>query len=380
MPRMSAEPTKPLVVVRTLVYNHAPFLRDCLNGIVMQETTFPFVAVVHDDASTDGSADIIREYAEKYPDIIKPIYEKENQYSKRDGSLSRVMNTACELYGAKYRALCEGDDYWTSPHKLQMQVDWLEQHPEYSMVCCNGVIQTPDETLSTAEEYQKLNWPYKQETGDCTLEELVKLGGRYILTAGLVYRRGIRDLYPPECRNLPCGDYVLKLFAALTGKIYYFADRMVVYRFQSLPTAWSVKQLTKKVNHLKDIAWKHDVHLLAAADRYSEFKYMALFRAKAFAYAKGFLEMYPHIRKEIMQEMGYVLEYRYHQPYIRQGRLRWYLSHSVLWPEWLRFFCVSRAQQFSLGLGRLHFLAIYRKEQETLVNICGKTILRLKRS
>ena len=124
----------PLVSIRCLVYNHEPFLRQCLDGFVMQKTTFPFEAIVHDDASTDGSAAIIREYAEKYPDIIKPIYETENQYSKHDGSLGRNI-TAVADPNAKYIATCEGDDYWTDPNKLQLQVDFLESHSDYYMSC-----------------------------------------------------------------------------------------------------------------------------------------------------------------------------------------------------------------------------------------------------
>ena len=125
---------KPLVAIKCLVYNHEPYLRDCLEGFVMQQTNFPFVAIVHDDASTDGSAAIIREYEEKYPNIIKPIYETENQYSKRDGSLGRIMNAAVDATGAKYVAMCEGDDYWTDPLKLQKQVDFLESHIDYGLV------------------------------------------------------------------------------------------------------------------------------------------------------------------------------------------------------------------------------------------------------
>lgn len=120
-----------LVSIKCAVYNHEPYLRQCLEGFVMQKTNFQFEAIVHDDASTDGSATIIREYAEKYPDIIKPIYETENQYSKRDGSLSRIMNAACK---GKYIAVCEGDDYWIDPLKLQKQVDFLEENPDYGLV------------------------------------------------------------------------------------------------------------------------------------------------------------------------------------------------------------------------------------------------------
>lgn len=124
---------EPLVIIRCITYNHEPYIRQCLDGIVMQKTTFPFFAVVHDDASTDGTASIIREYAEKYTDIIHPIFETQNQYSKHDGSLRRIMDDACK--DAKYIAICEGDDYWTDPLKLQKQVVFLEEHPDYSLCC-----------------------------------------------------------------------------------------------------------------------------------------------------------------------------------------------------------------------------------------------------
>lgn len=119
-----------MVTIRCFAYNHEPYIRQCLDGFVMQKTNFRFEAIVHDDASTDGTAAIIREYAEKYPDIIKPIFETENQYSKHDGSLRRIMN---EHTRGKYTALCEGDDYWIDPLKLQKQVCFLEKNPEYGM-------------------------------------------------------------------------------------------------------------------------------------------------------------------------------------------------------------------------------------------------------
>lgn len=96
----------------------------------MQQTDFCFEVIVHDDASTDGTANIIREYAEKYPNIIKPILERENQWSKKDGSLERIMN---EHTHGKYIALCEGDDYWIDPYKLQKQVDIMEMMKRWGL-------------------------------------------------------------------------------------------------------------------------------------------------------------------------------------------------------------------------------------------------------
>ena len=129
---MTAENTSEPVMVSIicLTYNHSKYIRDCLEGFICQKTNYRFEAIVHDDASFDDTQSVICDYAEKYPEIIKPILEKENQYSKRDGSLQRIINN--ELRG-KYVALCEGDDYWIDPLKLQKQVDFLENNPEYGM-------------------------------------------------------------------------------------------------------------------------------------------------------------------------------------------------------------------------------------------------------
>lgn len=138
-----------MVTIRCLTYNHEPYIRQCLEGFVMQKTNFRFEAIVHDDASTDGTAAIIREYAEKYPDIIKPIFQTENQYSKHDGTIRRILN---EHTHGKYVAMCEGDDYWTDPLKLQKQVDFLESNRDY-VFCCTRYKIFEQETGVYLKEY-----------------------------------------------------------------------------------------------------------------------------------------------------------------------------------------------------------------------------------
>lgn len=144
----------PIVSIKSYVYNHEPFLRECLDGFVMQKTNFPFEVIVHDDASTDKSADIIREYIAKYPDIFKPIYETENQYSKHDGALTRIVDSKVR---GKYVAYCEGDDYWIDPLKLQRQVDFLENNPEYVLCCthCNNYDQSNKKIIEKAKYFNK---------------------------------------------------------------------------------------------------------------------------------------------------------------------------------------------------------------------------------
>ena len=128
---MDIERDEIILTVRCLTFNQVDYVRQCLDGIVMQQTNFRFVALVHDDASTDGPAEIVAEYAEKYPDIIDAILEKENQYSKGGGALSKAILSHCV---GKYIAYIEGDDYWTDPYKLQKEVDFLENNPEYGLV------------------------------------------------------------------------------------------------------------------------------------------------------------------------------------------------------------------------------------------------------
>lgn len=142
-----------VVAIKCLAYNHEPYIRDCLEGFVMQKTNFRFVAIVHDDASTDKTADIIREYEAKYPEIIKPIYETENQYSKHDGSLGRIMDAAIDATGTKYVAMCEGDDYWTDPLKLQKQVDILEK--DETLMACVTNCSVVDDKGKTIKEIKR---------------------------------------------------------------------------------------------------------------------------------------------------------------------------------------------------------------------------------
>ena len=127
----------PLVSICCITYNHEPYIRQCLDGFMMQKTNFSFEVLIHDDASTDKTQDIIREYEAKYPDIIKPIYQKENQYSKGI-SVTKTFNYP--RVKGKYIAMCDGDDYWIDPYKLQKQVDYLEAHSDCGLVHTNFCI------------------------------------------------------------------------------------------------------------------------------------------------------------------------------------------------------------------------------------------------
>ena len=206
----------PIVAIRTLVYNHEPYLRDYFNGILMQQTSFPFVVIVHDDASTDNSADIIREYAERYPDIIKPIFETENQYSKGNGTLFRIMTNACMI--AKYMAYCEADDYWTDPNKLQRQVDFLENNPEYSAIGENATVEN-----SVVNKKYLFN---ESPSHDVDMEEIITQ--RRFPTAGVVCRTKAINGLQKECNYYH--DTMHWCWLLSKGKFRYSSIISSVYR------------------------------------------------------------------------------------------------------------------------------------------------------
>ncbi len=219
----------PLVSIRCTVYNHEPFLRQCLDGIVMQQTTFPFEAIVHDDASTDGSAAIIREYAERYPDIIKPIYESENLYSKPDGQFTRILEEAVHP-NAKYMAICEADDYWTDPQKLQIQVSFLEEHPDYSLAVHDFKVY--DEAEHSFRDSHPIDFMEKNEDyRTLTLNEFKK-GLFFTQTLTSVYR--ISALKASHYDSYDEKFDMTMFFALLTqGKCVLFNRVMGVYRRHS---------------------------------------------------------------------------------------------------------------------------------------------------
>lgn len=242
----------PLVSIKCTVYNHEPYLRQCLDGFVMQKTNFAFEAIVHDDASTDGSAAIIREYAEKYPDIIKPIYETENQYSKKNASIFKIMNAAIHP-DAKYVAICEGDDYWTDPYKLQKQFDFMEEHDEYSL-CFHAAEEIIEgDTKGTID---------KAEMG--VVEERDYMGYEIIAnwivpTASTFFRRSIYQ-YPKYLERIYSGKYlygdiILFLSLAEIGKIRCISAKpMSVYRRHSGGVTLILRnQWEKKITHLENL-------------------------------------------------------------------------------------------------------------------------------
>lgn len=187
----------------------------------MQNTNFKFEVLIHDDASTDGTTEIIKEYEQKYPEIIRPIYEKENQFSKginitKTYNLPRVKG--------KYIALCEGDDYWTDPYKLQKQVDFMETNPDYT-ICFHNV----DVIHENLNKIIKIFPTEEMKKREFSFENLLTYN--FIQTNSVMYRwNAFENIIDKIPNNILPGDWYLHLIFARQGKIHFMEDVMSVYR------------------------------------------------------------------------------------------------------------------------------------------------------
>ena len=204
-------------------YNQKDYIKGALDSFIMQKTNFAFEILVHDDASTDGTADIVREYEKKYPDLIKPIYQMENQYSQ---GVRITLTFQAPRAKGKYIAFCEGDDYWTDPLKLQKQYVTMEEHPEVDM-CAHKTLCLDARTNKVVGYSAPVN-----ETTTLAVERVIFGGGMYIATNSLFYRKELYDNIPPF-RKLYSLDYTLQIHGALRGGMLYLNDCMSVYRVQA---------------------------------------------------------------------------------------------------------------------------------------------------
>lgn len=210
-----------MVSICCITYNQKDYIRDALEGFVRQETDFVWEVLIHDDASDDGTADIIREYAARYPDRIFPILQEENQYSRGMTNISGTFNFPRAR--GRYIAMCEGDDFWTDVHKLQKQVDYMERHPDCSLCFHSARVEVQGRALT-----ERQMRPYRRSRKVLPEEIIDKTSG--YPTASLLFRRSMVEHLPDFYVQAPIADIPLQLMAAARGWAYYMDRPMCVYR------------------------------------------------------------------------------------------------------------------------------------------------------
>lgn len=222
---------EPLVTVILPTHNHAPFIAQAIESVLMQQTDFPFDILLHDDASTDGTADICREYAGKYPDKITLIAQTVNQYTIDRRIQSHIL---IPRVNAKYTAILDGDDYWVDPLKLQKQVGYLEAHPDCTL-CIGGAL-----LVDAANQVVGKVTPYQQ---DCIVnpDDMIRGGGGFSATNTIVMPTQLLKNLPKFADYVEAEDIPFQLLGALSGHAWYVADILMAYRV-AVPGSWSTRQ------------------------------------------------------------------------------------------------------------------------------------------
>ena len=275
----------PLVSISCITYNHASYIKECIDGFLMQKTNFNFEVLIHDDHSTDGTEEIIKEYAKQYPDIIKPLFEKENQYSLGKPIGSAVWNLPRAR--GEYIAICEGDDYWTDPYKLQKQVDFLESHPDYGM-CYTKVKRFVPKNNKFIDE-----WGGPNETMDKLLIE------NTIPTLTAVFHKAIYYNYlteiHPSKRGWLMGDYPIWLYFAQNSKIKFINETTGVYRIctESASHSNDLEKIIRFNNSYHDIrTWYNSRQNTVPQKKLDQNQAVLLFNSSVFRSSKEYAKLY----------------------------------------------------------------------------------------
>ena len=237
--------TVPVASVFCITYNHEKFIRDAIEGFLMQETTFPVEIFIHDDASTDGTATIVKEYAAKYPQLFWSVLQTENQWSKGN---AEILSDYLAQQRGKFVALCEGDDYWTDCLKLNKQVDLLDRNPQYTL-CHHRVAYKNEITKRDMVEFPEPAYRINNLSGKLLVER------NFIQTcAAMLVLDAVRSTAACQTMsNMPLGDW--PLFSRVTYKrsIAYLDECMAVYRIHS-NSYWSALSQCKREKLSEDMA------------------------------------------------------------------------------------------------------------------------------
>ena len=279
------------VRINCMTFNHAPYIMDAMNGFCMQQSTFPYVAIIVDDASTDGEPEIINRYLQDHFDLEdKGIVRNEEtddyvmtfaRHKKNQNCFFAVFLLKYNHYSKKkekwpyyiefaktplYIALCEGDDYWIDPLKLQKQVGFMELHPNCTMTCSRTKLFSENR-----QKYIGETFCYEKDR-DVDIKDVIYRTGLFISTPSIIYRAVLGNNYPEYCRNCAVGDYPLQIYATLHGKVRYFNDSMAVYRTEN-SQSWMGKQDWLRVSDARLKVLQSEVNMMKGfANEYTQYR------------------------------------------------------------------------------------------------------------
>ncbi|WP_301109834.1 glycosyltransferase [Sporosarcina sp.] len=250
-----------LVSINCITYNHEEYIADAIEGFLSQKTDFEYEILIGEDCSTDNTKRIVEQYIAKYPELIKLVTSEENVGAAKNAD--RIL----ELSKGKYIAICEGDDYWTDPYKLQKQVGYLEKNPRCTMCFHEAdIVKVPKKSTG-----MKIK-PYKRDQVS-PMEDIIIGGGGFCPTASLVYPKSVMQDFPDYLRTSHVGDYPLQLLLTSSGYAYYMNECMSAYRV-GVKGSWTTR--LNSSSDLKErmmVVNEGDIQILTAFNRYTNFKY-----------------------------------------------------------------------------------------------------------
>lgn len=293
---------KYMVATRCFTFNHAPYIVDAMNGFAMQETTFPVVTLIVDDASTDGEPEVIRKYLAEH--FQSPYRVEETEYANIICAKHKT-NANCDfvvfllkynhysikkiktpylskwLNNAKYHALCEGDDWWIDSGKLQKQVLFLESHPDHSLCFCSHQEYYPDGHLAVVKRYEN-------NIEQCPMEDIIAGSGGYMATCSMVFVGDGAGNYPDWAKGTPVGDLPLMLLLASRGHVGYLSDTMCTYRLSSTGS-WNYR--VARSRDLQEKYYKGSIKMWKGFDTWTDHRYHKIVKQVIRSHKKAHLRL-----------------------------------------------------------------------------------------
>lgn len=301
-----------VVSICCIAYNHEKYIGKALDSFLMQKTTFDYEIIVHDDASTDGTASIIKQYEKRYPNKIRGIYQKENQYSKGN---KRILLFAHEIANGKYIALCEGDDFWTDENKLQRQVEFMEANKD-----CGGCFHSGS-IIDAKKNYIVGECKTKKYSQKITVEDILGCKGLAIVSSSIMYRKSILNTIPNFFLISPVGDFPLQIIIASNKYAYYMEDNMSAYQI-NVKNSWTSSTRGYKNLKKKRLGYSEEIiKTLKEMDKYFEFKYRNLF-SENIMYHELFFYLFSKNFK-VLREEKYV-------QYLKKQNMKFRIKFSIL--------------------------------------------------
>ena len=283
------------VWVICITYNHSPYITEALDGFCLQQTNFPYICTIIDDASTDGEQDLIRAYLQEHfnleEDNVFTKYDETDDYTFFFAQHKHNQNCFFAVYylkynhyrlnkrkapylrewnNIKYEAICEGDDYWIHPKKLQRQVDFLDSHPEHSL-CFHANYSLYKDNRKTAY------YPYRKDVEVCPIKDFILSGGNFMATASMVFVTKLGFGYRAWSKSCKVGDGPLMLTLAERGRVGYINEVMCCYRVAA-QGSWTQRILMDKKK--KREHYKQTLQFWHEYDGWTNYKYHALIKRK----------------------------------------------------------------------------------------------------